>query len=321
MYNPETMVNGSNKKENAVFDYDFSRFLNFSHNQSETFENLTDSAILFWREWSNWANIALSKFKWSFPAENEQLNAEFLEKLLFYKGRCAIIRDKNNGLMVVDYLNTSVKYNMFGVPTRIQAVDIYDNGRIIGEYGADDFVLVRNNKTMYPTNLTIWSYSNEIVQCLISQNVNVSGQKNPIVIQTSDREKLSSQNFAIQYDMGYPFIFVSKDYNLNDITKLELSPKFIANDINDIVQIKRNDLATALGVNNNNVNKESGVSDYEVSANNQLVQIESNLLLSMRKLACDECLEKFGIECSVDFNNMKGVSENESIYDEPEFTD
>ena len=75
MYNAETMGNGSNKKENAVFDYDFSRFLNFSHNQSETFENLTDSAILFWREWSNWANIALSKFKWSFPAENEQLNA------------------------------------------------------------------------------------------------------------------------------------------------------------------------------------------------------------------------------------------------------
>ena len=41
----------------------------------------------------------------------------------------------------------------------------------------------------------------------------------------------------------------------------------------------------------------------------------------MRKLACDECLDKFGIECSVDFNNMKGVKENEPVYDEPELTD
>lgn len=308
MNNPETMNNFLNNskmpnKHGYLYSPLFSRFGHFSKNQSLDFESLTDEAIIFLREFFKYLNICLNMFKWKFDESKEQLNGDFLERLLFFKGRAAVIDDPTRGLLVVDYSNKSTKYNILCYPNEITAIDLSDNNKVIGTYRNTDekkeFVIVENNKTFIPTALDVITYCAEIASLTYAENLNTDGQKTPILFQGNERQKQSIKNLAIQYDLGYPYIFADKELNLDDISKIELQPKFISKEIQDLIYVKRNDLLSAIGINNENINKQSGISPYETNANNDFVTNVFLTKYNCRKEAADKIQKAFNIDCEV----------------------
>lgn len=296
----------------------YHNFLNISKNSALKWEDMFTSLGNFIPIYVQFSNLCLNFFQWELPIENEQLNSDFIERLLYYKGRCAIINDKNRGLMVVDFTNISGFSNIFGYPTKIQARDIFDYNRVIGDYDSEDFVIITNNNMWYPHNITVLKYSIDMSDILDAININVESQKTPIIIQSADEKtKLSNEILTEKIECGDRFIFVKSGYKPEDfVSSLDISSPYIADKLNDLFAKKTNELLTAIGVNNENINKQSGISPDEINANNGLIKLNFDAMLIPRQEACDEIKRKFGINvwCDVkDYNTALGGVDNESI--------
>lgn len=293
----------------------FANFLTLSKNGALHWEELFTSLNNFIPVYAQFSNLCLNFFEWELPLENEQLNSDFIERLLFYKGRCAIINDKTRGLMVVDFMNVGGWSNIFGYPTKIQARDIFDYNKVIGDYESKDFVIITNNKMWYPTNITVLKYAIDISNILDSINLNVESQKFPVILQSADeKQKLTIEQIAEKIETGERYIFTKSELNaLSQITSLDINAPFIADRLNDLKAKKVADLLTDIGINNENINKQSGITSDEVNANNGLVKLNFDSMLIPRQEACDEIKRKFNINvwCDVkDFNTPSLIDYN-----------
>lgn len=286
-------------------------FLALSKNGALHWDELFTALGDFVPTYANFTNLCLNFFEWELPVENEQLNSDFIERLLYYKGRCAIINDSTRGLMVVDFTNIGGWSNIFGYPTKIQARDIFDYNKVIGEYESKDFVIITNNKMWYPTNITVLKYSVDISNILDSINLNVESQKFPVILQASDeKQKLTVEKLTDKIETGERYIFAKGDFNPNSqLTSLDINAPFISDRLQDLKNKKVNDLLTDLGINNENVDKASGITSDEVNANNGLVKLNFDAMLIPRQEACDEIKRKFNINvwCDVKDFNTRGL--------------
>lgn len=287
-------------------------FLTMSKNGALAWEDLFTALGNFVPVYVQYSNLCLNFFEWELPVENQQLNSDFIERLLFYKGRCAIINDKTRGLMVVDFQNIGGWSNIFGYPTKIQARDIFDYNKVIGEYENDNFVVITNNKMWYPTNITVLKYSIDISDMLDAINLNVESQKSPIILQAADeKQKLTIEQIADKIEIGERYIFAKSDFRPeSQISSLNIAAPYVADRLNDLQQKKTAELLTALGINNENINKQSGITPDEVNANNGLIKLNFDTMLIPRQEACDELKRKFNIDvwCDVKDFNTVGLS-------------
>lgn len=281
-------------------------FLTLSKNGALHWEELFTSLNNFIPVYAQYTNLCLNFFEWELPVENEQLNGDFIERLLFFKGRCAVVNDKTRGLMVVDFQNIGGWSNIFGYPTKIQARDIFDYNKVIGDYESKDFVIIRNNQLWYPTNITVLKYAIDISNILDAINLNVESQKFPVILQSSDdKQKLTIEQLSEKIETGERYIYLKDDFDVDRRLKsLEINAPFIADRLNDLQNKKTAELLTALGINNENIDKQSGISSEEVNANNGLIKLNFDAMLIPRQEACDEIKAKFGINTWCDVKNF-----------------
>lgn len=293
MFNNETLTGFSNRRF-----LNCKKFFNLSKNNMLTFEDLTEDTYTFANLFFYYANLAVSKHKWDLPKVFQQIDPIFIEKLLFYKGRCAIVRDKSKGFLLCDFVNKNVRFNMLGYPTKIQALDILNNEQI-GEYSSEDFVIIENNPFWYPTVNHVWNDCTKMADLNESMDTNVNAQKIPIVFQGRPEQKTTMQSIMSQIKTGLEYIFLNKDYNVDDIKTLDINRPFIAEQILNVLDRRKNELLTKIGIENENVNKLSGISESEVNANSALVNLTNDVMLNSRQKACKELKEKFNIDVSV----------------------
>ena len=291
-----------------------------SLSQSSDFNNdllsLSNDFLDFIPIYTLYTNIALNISKVIFPQENTQLNSDFNEKLLFYKGKSAIVKDKSKGYILCDFSTINSHFNMFGEPTKINAFDVY-TGENIGQYTEDDFVIIKNNPLMIPTNLTILKASIDLTEIMQASIENVKQQKFPVVFQGTQQQKLTFEKLIENLEKKYPYIFLDKEINVDDITKLMIDAKFISKELLDLFERRKSMLMESLGVANVGVMKQSGISDDEINSNNILTDMAADLSISCKKNAIKELKDKFNLSATLWVNPIisKGVEENEPLYD------
>lgn len=298
----------------------FSPFLNpsalffaRSKNQALAIDNLNNALFSFLPTYAEFSNICLTNFEWKFPAENEQLNSDFNELLLFYKGRSALINTGDTGYMLCDFNAIDRHFNMFGYPTLIEAIDIFNDNKVLGQFSSDNFVIIPNNRIWYPTNYTVLKYSVDIANIIEAMDLNVEAQKFPVVLQGTPEQKTTLQQIANKIETGDKYIFLDKNYNVDDIKTLFINAPFISKELDEIKERKRAELLTKIGINNANVYKESGINESETNANNNLVSYNLESFITPRLNAIKEIKSKFDIDVSLKFRG-RGLTENESIY-------
>ena len=290
-----------------------------SLSQSSDFNNdllsLSNDFLDFIPIYTLYTNIALNISKVIFPKENTQLNSDFNEKLLFYKGKSAIVKDKSKGYILCDFSTINSHFNMFGEPTKINAFDVY-TGENIGQYTEDDFVIIKNNPLMVPTNLTVLKAAIDLTEIMQASVENVKQQKFPVVFQGTNQQKLTFEKLIENLEKKYPYIFLDKEINVDDITKLMIDAKFISKELLDLFERRKSMLMESLGVANVGVMKQSGVSNDEVNSNNILTDMSADLSISCKKNAIKELKDKFNLSASLWVNPIisKGVEENEPLY-------
>ena len=288
-----------------------------------------DSAILNDETFQDYLNrfrkIALSMFEWvNLP---KTMNENFIEKCLFYNGKCAFLKDEEMG-----FINTKVcsngYLNIYGLPTKLNCFSYdYSKSRDLfttRENDAQeltDCIYVMNNTEVIPTISTLELYAYRLYMCDRVCDVNLSGQRYPIMILGDEKSRMTLENLYSQYDGNKPFIFGKKELlDENKMQVLKTESPYVIDKVTDYKKEIWNEALTFLGINNMSIVKGERLTKNESQENNELVNLNLLSFLKTRQQACREFNELFGFtgtdkEISVrvrsDLFNI--IKQNESI--------
>ncbi|MCI9128675.1 MAG: hypothetical protein HFG28_16255 [Eubacterium sp.] len=260
-------------------------------------------------------NLALSMFKWNNVPDT--MDTRFLEKTLFEQGISAIFEREEKG-MKIDVINTRCtagnQVNLYDIPTQYNCIA---NNGFNKTIDTEKIVLVRNNQLELPTSCIIHSFALRLATVERIIDINLNAQKTPILIKCSEKERMSYLTLYNKYDGNSPFVFGSKNLNIDDFSVLKTDAPYL---IDKLTEYKKNlwsEALTFLGINNVDEEKKERLITDEVNANNQLIAFSVRTMLMKRQEACTEANKKFGLNLSVEFDNPIEINNNlQSIKDE-----
>lgn len=261
-------------------------------------------------------NITFNRFDWkNIP---EPINVRILEKLLFYRGYAAIGKIDNTFLAL--QASPISDYNEMFDPLA-WSVTGYN---VSGTLDFTNSVLIRNDYNAYPSIYMILYYLEQIsrIQSVIDQNLD--NMRAPYLIKTSEDNLLSVKNMFHQIRSGEPAIYLNKSggVNIDDIDVLDLSTPDVIKTLYDLKLSTENELLTMFGINNENINKQSGISEAEVESNDgEVANGYIDAMLYMRQEACEQINKLWGLNVSCELkknekNLKKEVDKDGEVHDD-----
>lgn len=244
--------------------------------------------------------IALSIFEWTNLPES--MDSRYLERCLYYTGAAALLHDETYG-----FINTkatcSNNLNIYGLPTEITAFSYSyrDVRRVyngLTEANSDinsEAILVLNTWDMLPTAPSIELFCMRLAEAQRIIDINIKAQATPYVVMTDENERLSMINAFQQVDKNAAVIFGKRGtFESDSIKTLNTQAPYIADKVQGYKRDIWNEMLSYLGVDNIEEKAERLVSS-EVSANNEMVNLNLQSFYATRKLAAKQFNEKYGL--------------------------
>lgn len=267
----------------------------------------TDSLIVNDETYIDYLNrfkkICLSMFEWvNLPPT---MNARWIERSLYYNGKCALLKDKNYG-----FINTqcsSAGYiNIYGLPTQIECYSFSYNQRRFTYTGLTDknkenlqddhAVMVLNDWEGTPTCGTMNLFAYRLYEAQRTCDININAQKTPIMVIVNEKQRLLMENLYNQYNGNQPFIFGDKEQLSEEMLRsIDTKAPYIADKITDYKKEIWNEALTFLGVNNLMIEKKQRMITDEASSNNELINLNLMSFLAPRLEACKKFNELFNL--------------------------
>lgn len=248
--------------------------------------------------------LAISMFEWkNLP---DSIDQRFLELTLFGDGVAVFFKDEVMGYLALQSM-IGGKLDVYRIPNDRTAYAVNGYNR---KLDATNSVLIFNNMLHTNTISGIEYYARLLYELDRTMYVNIKAQKTPIMILCDETQRLVMKNLYQQYDGNEPFIFGSKNLDMKSIQALNTGAPFLAD---RIIQIKSqiwSEALTYLGISNiNNVKKERLISD-EVTRNMGATVSSRYTRLDMRKQACKQINDMFGLNIEVDYREDYQLIDN-----------
>lgn len=238
-------------------------------------------------------SLAVTMFEWK--GLPELISVRFLEDTLFTFGKAAFISDPLLGHMVTK-VTTAGKLNIYNEAVRYNAFAIGYNKM----FDSDKLVLIRNNYLMRPTFETIQLYAQRLYEVERAIDVNIKGQKYPMIIKGTPQQKLTLDNIYMKYDGNQPVIMIDKNLDPNVFGVFPTVSPYVADKLMLYKHDLWNEAMTFLGIANANTDKKERLITDEVQANDQLVQMGAEVMLATRQAAAKEINKMFGLSVTVE---------------------
>lgn len=239
--------------------------------------------------------LAISMFEWKNlpPSVDER----FLEYILFADGYAVFFKDE-----VLDYLTLQCmiggKLNVYRIPTQRRA---YATNGYNKDLTDKDSVIIYNNTLHTNSMLDVEMYARRLYEIERAIDVNVMGQKTPIMIKCTENQRLVLKNLLMNYEGNEPFIFGDKSLDLTGIDVLQTGVPFISPELNALKREIFNEALTTFGISNVNVNKKERLVSDEVNNNMGSINAQRFTRLNARKQACAQINAMFGLNIDVDY--------------------
>ena len=232
----------------------------------------------------------------------DSMNAQFLERCLYYDGMAALFKDSNYG-----FINTkcasSGDINIYGLPTKLncysfnyQELRSLYTGIVPNESEDNQCILVQNNWDRIPTAGTMELFALRLYEAERTCDVNIKSQKTPVMILINEHQRVLMENLYNQFNGNRPFIFGDKDQlNADMIKSIRTDAPFIADKVIEYKKAIWNEALTFLGINNIMEEKKERLITDEANSNNELINLNLQSRLAPRQMACKQFNEKFGL--------------------------
>lgn len=238
--------------------------------------------------------ISKSVYEWINLPDN--MDEKWIEDYLFSEGKCVLFDDPIRGKMVTA-LAPDGKFNYYNEETLIRPHAIDYNGPSLKN--GKDCVIIRNNDESIPTSFGIQLFAFKLANVERTIQVNIEAQKTPVIVECSEKERMSYKNFMKQRRDNEPQILVTDKMNTNGIKVHDLKAPPVFKELELQKHMIWNEAMTYLGLNNSNQDKRERLVANEVEANNEQVEACLNAGLKARQRACREINRIFHTNISV----------------------
>ena len=275
---------------------------------------------------SRLSELAMSMFKWKNVPDS--IDTRFLEYTLFYEGAAVFFKDKDlternirkdeqgdDGTYLALQVVLGGDLNVYRVPNsrRAYAVNTYQK-----TLDPNESVIIWNNMLRLPEYGRMMFYANKLYQIDRAIDVNVKGQRFPIAILCDESQRLTMKNVYMQYDGNEPFIFGDKNLDLSNIQVVNTGSPYVADKLQQLKNNIWSEAMMCLGIPNSPSEKKERLvaNEAKVSQGGTLASRSSRL--EMRKMACREINDMFGLDIDVEYNQDLDMSTDDGDSSEQE---
>lgn len=253
--------------------------------------------------------LAVSVFKW----ENlpPTVDSRYLEMCLFREGAAVFFKDD----VVDDYLCLSVNrkgpFDVYGNPLRCRAYSRYNNYNC--ELTNQNSVIIYNNmmRTNSIRDINFFADKLYLIDRII--DVNINAQKTPILLQGTDKQRLTLLNLYKEYDGNTPVIFGTDSLNLEGIQSINTSAPFLADQLYALKTKIWNEALTYLGIANvSDQKKERMITDEVVRGMGGTIASRFSRLDKRREDA-ERINRMFGLDIKVSYKDISSVLSGDEL--------
>lgn len=248
----------------------------------------------------NWLEqISCSIWQWeNLPPEIDQ---RFLELALYNCGLSLFFYDDEYGHFFSTWATPSGKINMYMNPIRYIA---YGADGFRRDLSIDQCVPIWNNYLRMPDVNAMTLYARRLADIDRTLDVNLAGQKMPVLLCTSEAQRLTVQNLVKQWFGNEPVIVGTTELLQNsDISYVRADVPYIADKlIKDKMSIW-SEIMTYIGIDNINIQKDSRVQSAEVNSNAGQIEASRLIKANCRRQACEQINRMYELDVWCDFNH------------------
>lgn len=242
--------------------------------------------------------LAISMFEWkNLP---DTVDARYLELHLFETGCMVYFKDEVIGDLCLDCI-VQGRLDVYGNPLLRRAYSGYNNYQKLLKY--DNSVIIWNNYLHGKSILDVEMFARRLYNIDRIIDVNANAQKTPVLLQGTEKQRLTLLNLYKEYDGNAPFIFGDKNMDL-DITTLKALSTNAPYVCDKLYQLKTqiwNEALTYLGISNINIQKKERLITDEVTRNQGGTIASRYSRLESRRQAVEKINDMFGTNIEVNY--------------------
>lgn len=251
--------------------------------------------------------LAISMFEWkNLP---ETVDARYLELHLFEYGNVVYFKDDVVGDLCLD-CNANGNFDVYGYPIKRRAYSSYNNYQ--KNLDENNSVIIWNNYLHTNTLPDMKLFAHKLYNLDRIIDVNANAQKTPVLVQGTEKQRLTLLNLYKEYEGNAPFIFGDKSLDLNALKVLQTDAPYVCDKIYDLKTQIWNEVLTYLGISNVNMQKKERLISDEVSRNLGGTVASRYSRLQSRKDAVEKINAMFGTNIEVEYREDYQELSNEN---------
>lgn len=256
--------------------------------------------------------LSVSMFEWQ--GLPETVDPRYLELHLFQNGSMVYFRDEVMGDLCLDCIPNG-QLDVYGNPVSRRAYSSYNQyQKTLNE---TDSVIIWNNYLRQPSVLDVKMFAKRLYNLDRIIDVNANAQKTPVLVQGTEKQRLTLVNLYKEFDGNAPFIFGDKNLDLNSLRAISTNAPYVADKLYQLKTQIWNEALTYLGISNLNIQKKERMITDEVQRNQGGTIASRYSRLEARREAVDKINRMFGTDISVDYReDFQDTNENDTDEDE-----
>lgn len=250
--------------------------------------------------------LSVSMFEWQ--GLPETVDPRYLELHLFQNGSVVYFRDEVMGDLCLDCIANG-QFDVYGNPISRRAYSSYNQyQKTLNE---SDSVIIWNNYLRQPSVLDVKMFAKRLYNLDRIIDVNANAQKTPVLVQGTEKQRLTLVNLYKEFDGNAPFIFGDKNLDLNSLRAISTNAPYVADKLYQLKTQIWNEALTYLGISNLNIQKKERMITDEVQRNQGGTIASRYSRLEARREAVDKINRMFGTDISVDYREDFQITNND----------
>lgn len=267
-----------------------------NRNKDQFNQSAVDNNLTFRQYLDRLTELSISMFEWrNLPPT---VDARYLELQLFETGCMVYFDDDVIGNLCLNCLYNG-QFDVYGNPTSRRAYSKYNQYQ--KELNQDDSVVIWNNYLHTNSIMQVRQYALRLYNLDRIIDVNANAQKTPVLVQATEKQRLTMLNLYKEYDGNAPFIFGDRDIDFQGLKAISTDAPYICDKIYQLKTQIWNEALTYLGISNINIQKKERLITDEVTRNQGGTIASRYSRLESRREAVKKINEMFGTNIEVNY--------------------
>ena len=259
-----------------------------------------DSLLINNRTYLHYLNrlteLSISMFEWkNLP---ETVDPRYLELHLFEMGCMVYFKDDVIGDLCLDCI-VNGRLDVYGYPIRRRAYSGYNNYQKMLDN--TNSVIIWNNYLHTNSIMDVKMFARRLYVLDRIIDINAGAQRTPVLVQGTEKQRLTLLNLYQKFDGNEPFIFGDKNLDLNALKVLNTEAPYVADKLYTLKTEIWNEALTYLGISNINIQKRERLIKDEVTRNLGGTVASRYSRLQSRREAVDKINKMFGTNIEVNY--------------------